>query len=388
MKIHVAIVSDQILANLIPALMDRPDKVCLVCTDAMRSRGLGQRLTKLLEQEAIATEVKYGAPEVDLRKIHEFALNLIEAIKADNPQAELVLNATGGTKLMALGFVDMFRGTATRILYTDTAHRRIELLPLAGESPAEPLPMTHVLDAPRYLAAQGLRLVHAASDDGSWRGRAAARKQACKYFGRHAAEIQDFIGKLNGLADEALSADGMALEAPKQMFDHPPWGRWQEAMTVLVKANLLRWQPGSVEVEFVDVETARFLHGGWLEEYAWHTIKDEGAHDVRLGVEVVLEGAKASRNEFDVLACHGNELLFIECKTLRFQGGNDNEIAYKVDSLGQDARGLFGETWLLSAREPSPVLRERARQARIRLIRPGELPALRELVRAWIRNET
>ena len=46
-----------------------------------------------------------------------------------------------------------------------------------------------------------------------------------------------------------------------------------------------------------------------------------------------------------------NQLLVIECKTLRFrEGENDNEIAYRIDSLGKAARGLFGETWLLSAR--------------------------------------
>ena len=44
MKIHVAIVSDQILANLIPALMDRPDKVVLVATNDMAAKRLDRRL--------------------------------------------------------------------------------------------------------------------------------------------------------------------------------------------------------------------------------------------------------------------------------------------------------------------------------------------------------
>ena len=37
MNIHIAIVSEQILANLIPVLMDRPDKVLLVASADMQS---------------------------------------------------------------------------------------------------------------------------------------------------------------------------------------------------------------------------------------------------------------------------------------------------------------------------------------------------------------
>ena len=58
-------------------------------------------------------------------------------------------------------------------------------------------------------------------------------------------------------------------------------------------------------------------------------------------------------------------------------------IAYKLDSLGEDVRGLFGRTWLLSAREPTETLIARARRARIRLVPPAQLQQLRDLVRKW-----
>jgi hypothetical protein len=74
----------------------------------------------------------------------------------------------------------------------------------------------------------------------------------------------------------------------------------------------------------------------------------------------------------------------MECKTLRHREANDNELAYKVDSLGQDARGLFGATWLVTAREPSAVLYERAKQARIRILGPNVLPKLRVHVQSWL----
>ncbi len=388
MRIHLAIVSDQILANLIPILMERPGKVYLACSNQMAEKRLDRRFTKLLKDQGMAVEVCGGAPEVGLRDIHDYALALASDIERAHPGAELVLNATGGTKLMALGFVEVFRGIAHRIIYTDTQHRRIELLPDAHGAVSDPVPMENALDVPLYLAAQGFRYSRASSDDSSWIERAAARKAVCKYLGKNAARIQDFIGALNGLADQAL-AGAEQLVAPRQSFRDAPWGRWAEAMDELVKAGMLRWEQGKPELDFVNAETARFLHGGWLEEYAWHIVRDEGVFDVRVGTEGVWEDTRRSRNEFDVLACHGNQLLFIECKTLKHGADqdNDSDLIYKLDSLSQDARGLFGATWLVSAREPSEVLHERARQARIKLMGPNGLPKLREAVQAWMRGE-
>lgn len=96
------------------------------------------------------------------------------------------------------------------------------------------------------------------------------------------------------------------------------------------------------------------------------------------------ESRRNSKDEFDVLTTLGNQLLFIECKTLRHREENDAGLAYKVGSLGQDARGLFGATWLIAAHEPSPALHERAKQARIRIFGPNDLPRLRDPVRRWL----
>lgn len=396
MTIHLALVSDQVLANLIPALMERPALVVLACSRAMAGRGLDGRLKAALGRAGIPVRLwPQPAPDAGLRQIQEFALEIAAGLTAEHPGAELVLNATGGTKLMALGFVEVFRGIASRILYTDTAHGRIEVLPdAAGHVPAA-VPMTDVLDVPSYLAAQGFRFQRARSDDADWQARAAGRKAACKHLGRGIADptLQPLIGTLNWHADQALERIpgtwDERLIAPERTLDRPPRGPWADAFGALAAAGLIDWQPGAARFRLIDADAAHFIRGGWLEEYAYHALGDAGAFDVRLGVEGVWQdagrgGDAAPNNELDVLACHVNQLLFVEAKTLRFRDGNDNELAYKLDSLGQDARGLFGETWLLSARAPTELLMERARQARIRIIGPAELGGLRDLVRTWL----
>lgn len=385
MLIHVAIVSDQVLANLIPALMERPDRVILVSTPVMEKRGITLRLQRLIAEEEIAVDVWRDAPDVNVPAILAFASRLQTELLEQHADAEIVLNATGGTKPMAFAFIEAFRGFAARLLYTDTAHRRIELLP-NGAAPAEPIPMADVLDIKHYLAAQGLRMGPSDSDSADLLTRMGQRKATAKFLARNAKKMGNLIGALNGLADKAMSKDGKQLVAPMQSLNYPPHPKdpFAEGLRELVKTKCIGWEEGKADVTFIDLERTRFVHGGWLEEYAYHVLADEKLRDVRMSVNVLLEGGNEAHNEFDVLACHGNQLLFIECKTLKFDGeAKDNDIAYKLKSLGDNARGLFGETWLLSAREPSVTLIERARQNRFRLVGPDELANLRHLVRQW-----
>lgn len=392
MLIHVVIVSEQVLANLIPILMEKPDVVYLVISEEMSRRKLDQRLKKLIEKENLRAVIIDQAPDVGLSSIHEFALALIARIQNEHPDAELVLNATGGTKLMSIGFVEFFRGDAQRIIYTDTRHGTIELLPDQNGNVPPSEVMRDVLDVPHYIAAQGLRYTGAMSDQWDTE-RVTRRKAAAKYLAKHAVKLDRFFGVMNKLASNALDQRSEKLIEPLQRLDYVPHSSipWVNALRELQKAGVLGWEDGSKDVGFIDAEGARFVCGGWLEEYAFHVIHDEGVFDVRLGVNVAPEqtGKDALdkvKNEFDVLACQRNQLLFVECKTLRFvEGVNDNELAYKLKSLGESARGLFGETWLLSAQPPTPILVERCHQSRIKLMGPTDIANLRESVQLWKR---
>lgn len=387
MKIHIGVVSDQLLQNLIPVLIEKPDKVYLLSSDEMVNRGKAKTLTDELKKFGIDCVLHSEMPDADMRAIQDFSLRVAANIREAHPDAEITLNATGGTKLMSMGLVDVWRGEADKIIYVDTSHRRIEILPDSKGHVAPSIPMGNELDVPAYLRAQGFKYVKAASDDPAWRERVMNRKEVCKFLGRHAGSLTWLIGDINRMVNSAVeqtSEQGEKLEklaAPKQSLSATPRGDSFAALQKMVAAALLKWEEGSQQIEFIDMERTRFLCGGWLEEYAWHVMRDEKLFDVRMSVNVA---DKQTRNEFDVLACHQNQLLFVECKTLRFSGLNDNEIAYKVDSLGQDARGLFGETWLLSARKPTGILVDRAKRARIRIVGPDELPRLRDIVREWM----
>lgn len=221
MKIHIAIVSDQILACLIPALMERPDKVVLAASPDMIERGLVKRLANSLKRAGLSYETLDSAPDVGMRLIHEYATILRDRLVEEHADAEIVLNATGGTKPMMLGFVEVFRGIASRIIYTDTRHRRIESLPNENAPIPDPEPMRDVLDVAAYLAVQGLQVVRTASDPAEFQEKMQARKPAAKYLAKNAPRLESFIRTMNALADKALGRDG-ALVSPLQTLNYPP----------------------------------------------------------------------------------------------------------------------------------------------------------------------
>ena len=112
-EIHVCLLSEQLLPNLIPVLMERPARVYLVATDAMKNSGQDKRMRRMLRREDIETFVRSGAPSTGIEAIRRFAAKLAYQLPKEMPEdpvgGTIVLNATGGTKLLSMGFVEVFR---------------------------------------------------------------------------------------------------------------------------------------------------------------------------------------------------------------------------------------------------------------------------------------
>ena len=383
MKIHVCLVSDQTLANLIPALMERPDKVIIVASAEMKRRGQDRCLAGVLSGHGIPTDTVEDAPDVSLNHIRRYAEALIDALSESAPSADITLNATGGTKLMMLGFVEAFRQRGIRTIYVDTAHRRVE------EIGGNEIAMKNVLDVPGYLAAQGIRIDRVDSDDESRREAIEKRVELTHFIGKNIGKLQAGIKILNGILARAIEKDPSTREErlvePDFKLQKGAWGYFEELLVRGDALGLLEWQKGDNVGHFTDLESARYFKGIWLEEYSWSCARDRSPFDVRMGVHRAGVGDDEI-NEFDLLAANGNQLLYVECKTANYQNaiGKANQDAYKIDSLSRLTRGLFGETWLLSAIEPPQELLDRAHELRIRVLGPQEIPNLGSHIAKWM----
>lgn len=385
MTTHLCIVSERLLANLIPALMQRPDRVLLVSSEEMDQRGFTARLQALLESAGLGVAVEHGLPSGGVAEIGAYAERLRDGI-GRHSTGPVVLNLTGGNKLMTLVFSQVLGPVCTKMIYTDTANGCLEELPHPVGSSGATTPLKSVLDVPLYLQAQGFRVRSVRSRDSGWRELVQGRRSLTKHLGKHAPSLDEFFGAINGIAKDAR-AGGNVLVEPRQSLRGVPRGIWADALRRMAASGLLSWD-GGTEVTFTDLEGTRYLNGGWLEEYAWLVAQELRPDDVQLGVEGEWEGTERGRNELDVVVVHANRLLYIECKTLRMgsEAEKDSALLYRLDSVGEDVRGLFGEVVLLSAREPSPLIQDRAAHYRIQVVGPERLGRLQRDIRDWMES--
>jgi hypothetical protein len=128
--IHLCLVSDRPLANLIPLLQYRPDYVALGVSPKMQRQGQDFRQL-LISLGAYTNEriLSFAIPEQGIESIRDAALNIQIELESRFPGCRIAYNATGGTKLMALAFAEVLRTDGGNpVFYTDTAQNCIEFI--------------------------------------------------------------------------------------------------------------------------------------------------------------------------------------------------------------------------------------------------------------------
>jgi hypothetical protein len=152
--VHLFIITGQAQANLIPALQLKPDIVALVISDNMR--GKADDFIKLIKTFAHYNDeriIRYDhVPDAGITAIEEKAMDIAVNLQERHPGCALTFHATGGTKLMTLGFHEVFKSDDNRILYTDTEHGRIEVVH-PKQQPA--IAINSVLGIDSYLQSVG-----------------------------------------------------------------------------------------------------------------------------------------------------------------------------------------------------------------------------------------
>ena len=388
--VHLLIVTGQTQANLIPVLQLKPDIIALAVSDAMRGKaGDFIKLLKTVAGYSDKTIIRYDhVAEVGLKTIEEKAMDIAVDLQERYPDCALTYHASGGTKLMTLGFCEIFRADGNQILYTDTEHGRIEVV-YPKQQPA--LAINSVLTIDSYLQSAGKQYRHSA--DAAWQQQAAQRKALTKWLAEQVEPLAEFWSIVNGMAADAMAKTARGVPAaivqPQQQFRQTPRGLWLKTLEKIAEHKLCQWDATKPEMlYFHDVAGAQYLGGQWLEEYVWHIANDLKPDDIKANVEFTEMGAPKDdiRNELDCVIVHHNRLLMIECKTVNFNKNADKNdgILYKLESLGHRAGGLYGATWLVSARPLDEATEKRAREYAIKVISGTALKDLKATLTAWM----
>lgn len=256
---HVCIATGQNPANLIPALQLGASRVVILETPEMQA-------------SAENLKVALKARGIEVRRLPFDDVNpgtiIASAQKAalELGESPLVLNATGGHKLMTLALtaeMEALAGDNFHLLYCETRYDRLDWLKPAPSTE----PMEDVLKLEDTLLAQGYRMGSRGDRDVRWATEAQARESLTRRLGDEADRLDRFFGLMNDLANQALNEPGGAFIA-EQDLPFTPGGRSAEILREAQRLGLLQWDE-ETRIVFGHREAARYFSGGWLEKYGW-----------------------------------------------------------------------------------------------------------------------
>lgn len=384
MKIHICLISDQLLANFLPIKLERPDKVFIISTQYTEKRGLSERFEKLLALLNIPVQrAKSLAPDDNFSQLHEYFISVydeITALNADN----ITLNLTGGTKLMSLAAYEMLNADCQRVIYTNTQAGKIDELRTKTSTP-----LPNLLTVEEYLISYGVSPKNYNNQSSDWIGLVKSRRSLSKQLADFFSKDKRFLSTLNYKVQQAVSkkrnSTYIELTRPKQSFD-----RLIPAQINLLKQcqtfKLIDCSENN-SINFCSAEAAQYLGGFWLEEYAYLIATDVGFDEIRCGQAIQWD--KVTRNELDMVIVHNNRLLIMECKTRRYDKDRrkDNDSIYKLDSVAEDLRGLYGSKWLLSVDDIDERTKKRAKSQGVKVIAGEQITKLKKHLLRWKGDE-
>ena len=208
MRIQICLVSAQAAANLLPALDPKfkPDKIVLVVTRRMQRQA--DNLLKVLRENTIQVELFNLGNEQDFRQTEEELTEL--AVRLDGN--EVMLNITGGTKLMSAAAQSVAGVSDWRMFYVDADTDQVIWL---GKDEPEPQALQQQLRLRHYLRSYGFSLPAAPQRPHAEFG----HQELLRILTTRTGSYQDALGTLNYLAQNAEDRNSLSTTLDESQRD-------------------------------------------------------------------------------------------------------------------------------------------------------------------------
>lgn len=325
LKTLVSLVSDQTIPNveLIKEFGEKDVDYLFITTKQMQ---------KQLEWIVNTTKINsYAKIEVDAFNQKD----IIEKLNNyDFGSGEIILNVTGGTKLMSLVINEYFKNLGA-IVYYLTGHSKtyVKLFPYRG---VKDFVLRERLSLKEYLEANGFGIVES---------EVSSSIELTERF------LNFFVSGNNYEDNKAVLRKIQSLRKKKKFKVESIKG-----LQNLLKA--LKYKGDNTTLTKYD---ARYITGDWFEEYIFFRVKKDlelKNDEIGIGYKLTKENVQ---NEIDILFVFNHKLYTIECKTsfydYRLQENGEEkkinlmgEIIYKSDAL-RAKFGLFARTYILTLGE-------------------------------------
>jgi hypothetical protein len=383
MKTHICLVSAQAAANLLPALDSslKPDKVVLIVTAKMKRQA--DNLAKVFQENAIQVDFLQLSNEQDFHRIENELMESAAQLEDD----DVMLNITGGTKLMSVAAQSVAAASGWRMFYVDADTDQVIWL---GSDDTAAQPLQQQLRLRHYLKSYGFSF----TEKPNRAQPTPAQRELTQNLAQQVGNLGDAISTLNALAQDAENRRSLSVQLNA-------WQRDSRSLDVLLrdfeKANALNLQGETIH--FANDAQRDFVKGGWLELHVMHAVNTVtgplGIRDKAMGLEVV-DDARQAKNELDIAFMARNRLFVIECKTGRIdksQGSADrpeppkaNDTLFKLAENchrigGHGTRGMLVSYRRL--REPELRL---AQALNIDVVTGADIARLPDKLKHWVNN--
>ncbi|HXG22454.1 MAG TPA: DUF1887 family CARF protein [Methylomirabilota bacterium] len=373
----LCLVSRQTLQNLLPILHYRPQQVFFLSTkEEDASRGA---LEPVLRERGITCETLVYVDAYDPAHIAQVCATVRDRFQGE----QLIVNLTGGTKVMSLAAYRVFSQTPCKIIYTDTLNSRLLVLHPEGH---EPEPLHAKLDILTYLRANG----HTVSI------RPQVIESSCPtlsaFIGQNIPALSSFLWALRGRIGQGTDLHARLSFLPRQgkgfssLKGRPLTGLTPETNQLLAQGKELslihrfKMLENGVELTLSDSAARAYFCGDWLEEYVEEVARGSRFDQVARGVSLRWRAdTNTEKDELDVVILHRYRLHVLSCKT-----GAYKDHIYELESLSKRAGGLFASATLVISderRSVAPALRARLDELRVRLWTAEDLPHLMDRMR-------
>lgn len=377
-KTHFCLVSGQAAPNLLPLLDDamKPEKVVLLVTEQMQQKA--NDLEAVIRPRGIKVERHQLVLSDDFDAMQEQLMPLVEKEPAD----QVALNATGGTKWMAIAAQEVFRMNGSAVFYVQVEDDKV--LFLQKGQPA--VQLNQRIDLKTYVQAYGYEFREPAPPAGLPEN----LKTLCQQLVMEAENWSGAIGQLNQLASDADRKNTLDFSIDNALNAQDPNLHALldacKAAGVIINTRGKFWQ-------FADDDALIFANGGWLEAHVnslLNALKGRGVIQDRPYLNLHIQRQNGGpHNEVDVAFMARNRLHIIECKTRRMNGAAGNGAAmdavYRLDSIAA-LGGLGTKSMLVSYRPLREVDRKRAKDLRIQVIEAAQLQELGSRMESWIKS--
>lgn len=373
MTTHILLVSEQAAANLLPTLDPdlKPSEAVLVVSTKMQRRA--DDLEAVLREAGVRVEREPLENEHDYDKLENTLLEIADK----RTGKDIVLNVTGGTKLMALAAQAIAHTADWSVFYVDVDTD--EVIWLGRQTRRQPL--TSHLRLSHYLRGYGFTL----PDNSHHATHNPLHTDLLRTLISQVGSLEKPLAQLNWLAQKAEEEKSLHVAMAPSQTDSRGLDallrNFQEIGVLTVQGNM---------IHFANEEERNFAKGGWLEHYVYQTVgalsRDIGLRDKAANLVTLDRGGV--KNELDVAFMARNRLFVIECKTARMdrpEAPKANDALFKLSENCRRIGGLGTRGMLASYRKLRDAEKRLAHAIGIEVVSGAELVQLDNRIRNWVR---